>query len=330
MIALSSFLNTRFGQSRKQKHSKDGFIIGKITRRNSNSQTQQQTKACAVQAEDISQAMVFPEQEDEAYPYISRRRRTAKDEQIVSSREKAFPYRHELELLPEGKVEYCVKKTIQLQTQTQTQTTNKSKQEFEAFVYKSLREGILGIDNFTEKTSSREATGKEIRENVFGSNEEDFAKRRAEGPFYRTIGLGNNHQRKFYVCETQSQSAFGSSSMKTFVVEDSEKRFIKTKMIDSKSSRVFEFYEGSNAIEIDPSSNSIVLVARGRCKLKGLLKKFAQRQVANVLLAKVRANLENTCAVVAASSNDSTSSSPASQPPLASLVSHSHGPTALA
>jgi acylphosphatase len=90
--------------------------------------------------------------------------------------------------------------------------------------------------------------------------------------------------------------------MKTFVSSDRSTGSIAFKMIEAKNSRVFEVYEGSNAIEID-SDGSIYIVARGKAKMKGLFKKFAHKQVANVLVSKIRANLERTRDAIAGGAN---------------------------
>ena len=61
-----------------------------------------------------SGTMVFPEQEDEAYPYLSRRRgRVGAEEggQFVR-RGHAASYEHELQLRDEGVVEYAVRRRL--------------------------------------------------------------------------------------------------------------------------------------------------------------------------------------------------------------------------
>jgi len=237
-----------------------------------------------------SGTMVFPEQEDEAYPYLSRRRRVVAEEggQFVR-RGHAASYEHELQLRDEGVVEYAVRRRL-------LETTMGARREVVLDeVYARLLEGILGGSN-TEDDSirSREATAKEVREfALFGSDEAFETRRLKGGPLYTTL---NNHRAKtFHVCETKSQSAFGKSIMKTFVSSDRSTGFIAFKMIEANTSRVFEVYEGSLAIETDPlDCGSIVIVARGKAKLKGLLRKFAHKQVANVLVSKIRANLEKT------------------------------------
>ena len=236
-----------------------------------------------------SGTMVFPEQEDEAYPYLSRRRRVVAEEggQFVR-RGHAASYEHELQLRDEGVVEYAVRRRL-LET-----TMGARREDVLDEVYARLLEGILGGSN-TEDDSirSREATAKEVRELLFGSDEAFETRRLKGGPLYTTL---NNHRAKtFHVCETKSQSAFGKSIMKTFVSSDRSTGFIAFKMIEANTSRVFEVYEGSLAIETDPlDCGSIVIVARGKAKLKGLLRKFAHKQVANVLVSKIRANLEKT------------------------------------
>ena len=238
-----------------------------------------------------SGTMVFPEQEDEAYPYLSRRRRVVAEEggQFVRRGHAASYYEHELQLRDEGVVEYAVRRRLE--------TTMGARREDIVLdeVYARLLEGILGGSN-TEDDSirSREATAKEVREfALFGSDEAFETRRLKGGPLYTTL---NNHRAKtFHVCETKSQSAFGKSIMKTFVSSDRSTGFIAFKMIEANTSRVFEIYEGSLAIETDPlDCGSIVIVARGKAKLKGLLRKFAHKQVANVLVSKIRANLEKT------------------------------------
>jgi hypothetical protein len=237
-----------------------------------------------------SGTMVFPEQEDEAYPYLSRRRRVVAEEggQFVR-RGHAASYEHELQLRDEGVVEYAVRRRLE--------TTLGARREDVVLdeVYARLLEGILGGSN-TEDDSirSREATAKEVREfALFGSDEAFETRRSKGGPLYTT--LDNHRAKTFHLCETKSQSAFGKSIMKTFVSSDRSTGFIAFKMIEANTSRVFEVYEGSLAIEIDPlDCGSIVIVARGKAKLKGLLRKFAHKQVANVLVSKIRANLEKT------------------------------------
>ena len=238
-----------------------------------------------------SGTMVFPEQEDEAYPYLSRRRRVVAEEggQFVR-RGHAASYEHELHLRDEGVVEYAVRRRLET-----TMGAINVREDVLDEVYARLLEGILGGSN-TEDDSirSREATAKEVREfALFGSDEAFETRRLKGGPLYTTL---NNYRAKtFHVCETKSQSAFGKSIMKTFVSSDRSTGFIAFKMIEANSSRVFEVYEGSLAIEIDPLDyGSIVIVARGKAKLKGLLRKFAHKQVANVLVSKIRANLEKT------------------------------------
>ena len=251
--------------------------------------TKRPTTTTTTRAAFQSGTMVFPEQEDEAYPYLSRRRRVVAEEggQFVR-RGHAASYEHELHLRDEGVVEYAVRRRLET-------TMGARRDDVLDKVYARLLEGILGGSN-TEDDSirSREATAKEVREfALFGSDEAFETRRLKGGPLYTTL---NNHRAKtFHVCETKSQSAFGKSIMKTFVSSDRSTGFIAFKMIEANSSRVFEVYEGSLAIEIDPLDyGSIVIVARGKAKLKGLLRKFAHKQVANVLVSKIRANLEKT------------------------------------
>ena len=240
--------------------------------------------------------MVFPKQEDEAYPYLSRRR--AVDEGQFERRGRQPPrYEQKVRLKDDGVVEYAVIKKIEkTATTTTTTTTTRRNEEEDALseIYSRMHEGILGGSNTSDDfTRSRKATAKEVREFALFGSDEAFETRRLKGPpLYQT--LDTHRLENFYVCETQSQSAFGKSTMNTFVSSDRSKRFIQFKMIDTNS-RVFEVYEGSNAIEIDPYDGSIVLVARGTAKVKGLLKTFAHKQVANALVSKIRTNLEKTC-----------------------------------
>ena len=238
----------------------------------------------------------FPKQEDEAYPYLSRRR--AVDEGQFERRGRQPPrYEQKVRLKDDGVVEYAVIKKIEkTATTTTTMTTTRRNEEEDALseIYSRMHEGILGGSNTSDDfTRSRKATAKEVREFALFGSDEAFETRRLKGPpLYQT--LDTHRLENFYVCETQSQSAFGKSTMNTFVSSDRSKRFIQFKMIDTNS-RVFEVYEGSNAIEIDPYDGSIVLVARGTAKVKGLLKTFAHKQVANALVSKIRTNLEKTC-----------------------------------
>jgi hypothetical protein len=197
-------------------------------------------------------------------------------------------YEHELQLKDDGVVEYAVRRRIE----TTIETSGGGKDVLNA-VYSRLQEGILGGSNtMDDSIRSREASAKEVREFMFGSDEALETRRSKGPPLYQT--LDHHHRAKtFHVCETKSQSAFGKSIMKTFVSSDRSTGSIAFKMIEAKNSRVFEVYEGSNAIEID-SDGSIYIVARGKAKMKGLLKKFAHKQVANVLVSKIRANLERT------------------------------------
>jgi hypothetical protein len=239
--------------------------------------------------------MVFPKQEDEAYPYLSRRR--AVDEGQFERRGRQPPrYEQKVRLKDDGVVEYAVIKKIEKTATTTTTTTTRRNEEEDALseIYSRMHEGILGGSNTSDDfTRSRKATAKEVREFALFGSDEAFETRRLKGPpLYQT--LDTHRLENFYVCETQSQSAFGKSTMNTFVSSDRSKRFIQFKMIDTNS-RVFEVYEGSNAIEIDPYDGSIVLVARGTAKVKGLLKTFAHKQVANALVSKIRTNLEKTC-----------------------------------
>ena len=242
------------------------------------------------------EVMVFPKQEDEAYPYLSRRR--AVDEGQFERRGRQPPrYEQKVRLKDDGVVEYAVIKKIEkTATTTTTMTTTRRNEEEDALseIYSRMHEGILGGSNTSDDfTRSRKATAKEVLEFALFGSDEAFETRRLKGPpLYQT--LDTHRLENFYVCETQSQSAFGKSTMNTFVSSDRSKRFIQFKMIDTNS-RVFEVYEGSNAIEIDPYDGSIVLVARGTAKVKGLLKTFAHKQVANALVSKIRTNLEKTC-----------------------------------
>ena len=237
-----------------------------------------------------SSVLVFPEQEDEAYPYLSRRRRIAESEggKFVRGNISSTLYEHELQLKDDGVVEYAVRRRIE----TTIETSGGGKDVLNT-VYSRLQEGILGGSNtMDDSIRSREASAKEVREFLFGSDEALETRRRSKGPpLYQT--LDNHRAKTFHVCETKSQSAFGKSIMKTFVSSDRSTGSIAFKMIEAKNSRVFEVYEGSNAIEIG-SDGSIYIVARGKAKMKGLLKKFAHKQVANVLVSKMRANLERT------------------------------------
>ena len=234
-----------------------------------------------------SSVLVFPEQEDEAYPYLSRRRIAESEggkfvRRNISS---SALYEHELQLKDDGVVEYAVRRRIE----TKIETSGGGKDVLNA-VYSRLQEGILGGSNtMDDSIRSREASAKEVREFMFGSDETLETRRSKGPPLYQT--LDNHRAKTFHVCETKSQSAFGKSIMKTFVSSDRSTGSIAFKMIEN--SRVFEVYEGSNAIEID-SDGSIYIVARGKAKMKGLLKKFAHKQVANVLVSKIRANLERT------------------------------------
>ena len=236
-----------------------------------------------------SSVLVFPEQEDEAYPYLSRRRISESEggkfvRRNISS---SALYEHELQLKDDGVVEYAVRRRIE----TTIETSGGGKDVLNA-VYSRLQEGILGGSNtMDDSIRSREASAKEVREFMFGSDEALETRRSKGPPLYQT--LDNHRAKTFHVCETKSQSAFGKSIMKTFVSSDRSTGSIAFKMIEAKNSRVFEVYEGSNAIEID-SDGSIYIVARGKAKMKGLLKKFAHKQVANVLVSKIRANLERT------------------------------------
>jgi hypothetical protein len=196
-------------------------------------------------------------------------------------------YEHELQLKDDGVVEYAVRRRIE----TKIETSGGGKDVLNA-VYSRLQEGILGGSNtMDDSIRSREASAKEVREFMFGSDETLETRRSKGPPLYQT--LDHHRAKTFHVCETKSQSAFGKSIMKTFVSSDRSTGSIAFKMIEAKNSRVFEVYEGSNAIEID-SDGSIYIVARGKAKMKGLLKKFAHKQVANVLVSKIRANLERT------------------------------------
>lgn len=236
-----------------------------------------------------SSVLVFPEQEDEAYPYLSRRRISESEggkfvRRNISS---SALYEHELQLKDDGVVEYAVRRRIE----TTIETSGGGKDVLNA-VYSRLQEGILGGSNtMDDSIRSREASAKEVREFMFGSDETLETRRSKGPPLYQT--LDHHRAKTFHVCETKSQSAFGKSIMKTFVSSDRSTGSIAFKMIEAKNSRVFEVYEGSNAIEID-SDGSIYIVARGKAKMKGLLKKFAHKQVANVLVSKIRANLERT------------------------------------
>ena len=237
-----------------------------------------------------SSVLVFPEQEDEAYPYLSRRRISESEggkfvRRNISS---SALYEHELQLKDDGVVEYAVRRRIE----TTIETSGGGKDVLNA-VYSRLQEGILGGSNtMDDSIRSREASAKEVREFALFGSDEALETRRSKGPpLYQT--LDNHRAKTFHVCETKSQSAFGKSIMKTFVSSDRSTGSIAFKMIEAKNSRVFEVYEGSNAIEID-SDGSIYIVARGKAKMKGLLKKFAHKQVANVLVSKIRANLERT------------------------------------
>jgi len=252
--------------------------------------------ASASPSSSSGEVMVFPKQEDEAYPYLSRRR--AVDEGQFERRGRQPPrYEQKVRLKDDGVVEYAVIKKIEkTATTTTTTTTTRRNEEEDALseIYSRMHEGILGGSNTSDDfTRSRKATAKEVREFALFGSDEAFETRRLKGPpLYQT--LDTHRLENFYVCETQSQSAFGKSTMNTFVSSDRSKRFIQFKMIDTNS-RVFEVYEGSNAIEIDPYDGSIVLVARGTAKVKGLLKTFAHKQVANALVSKIRTNLEKTC-----------------------------------
>lgn len=280
---------TTAGDARKTKK---GFLPMLPRRRSLDKKATKRptTTTTTTRAAFQSGTMVFPEQEDEAYPYLSRRRgRVVAEEggQFVR-RGHAASYEHELQLRDEGVVEYAVRRSLET-------TTGARRGDVSDEVYARLLEGILGGSN-TEDDSirSREATAKEVREfALFGSDEAFETRRLKGGPLYATL---NNHRAKtFHVCETKSQSAFGKSIMKTFVSSDRSTGFIAFKMIEANTSRVFEVYEGSLAIETDPlDCGSIVIVARGKAKLKGLLRKFAHKQVANVLVSKIRANLEKT------------------------------------
>ena len=236
-----------------------------------------------------SSVLVFPEQEDEAYPYLSRRRISESEggkfvRRNISS---SALYEHELQLKDDGVVEYAVRRRIE----TTIEKSGGGKDVLNA-VYSRLQEGILGGSNtMDDSIRSREASAKEVREFMFGSDETLETRRSKGPPLYQT--LDHHRAKTFHVCETKSQSAFGKSIMKTFVSSDRSTGSIAFKMIEAKNSRVFEVYEGSNAIEID-SDGSIYIVARGKAKMKGLLKKFAHKQVANVLVSKIRANLERT------------------------------------
>ena len=236
-----------------------------------------------------SSVLVFPEQEDEAYPYLSRRRIAESEggkfvRRNISS---SALYEHELQLKDDGVVEYAVRRRIE----TTIETSDGGKDVLNA-VYSRLQEGILGGSNtMDDSIRSREASAKEVREFMFGSDETLETRRSKGPPLYQT--LDHHRAKTFHVCETKSQSAFGKSIMKTFVSSDRSTGSIAFKMIEAKNSRVFEVYEGSNAIEID-SDGSIYIVARGKAKMKGLLKRFAHTQVANVLVSKIRANLERT------------------------------------
>ena len=254
--------------------------------------------AASASPSSSGEVMVFPKQEDEAYPYLSRRR--AVDEGQFERRGRQPPrYEQKVRLKDDGVVEYAVIKKIEktaTTTTTTTMTTTRRNEEEDALseIYSRMHEGILGGSNTSDDfTRSRKATAKEVREFALFGSDEAFETRRLKGPpLYQT--LDTHRLENFYVCETQSQSAFGKSTMNTFVSSDRSKRFIQFKMIDTNS-RVFEVYEGSNAIEIDPYDGSIVLVARGTAKVKGLLKTFAHKQVANALVSKIRTNLEKTC-----------------------------------
>ena len=252
--------------------------------------------ASASPSSSSGEVMVFPKQEDEAYPYLSRRR--AVDEGQFERRGRQPPrYEQKVRLKDDGVVEYAVIKKIEkTATTTTTTTTTRRNEEEDALseIYSRMHEGILGGSNTSDDfTRSRKATAKEVLEFALFGSDEAFETRRLKGPpLYQT--LDTHRLENFYVCETQSQSAFGKSTMNTFVSSDRSKRFIQFKMIDTNS-RVFEVYEGSNAIEIDPYDGSIVLVARGTAKVKGLLKTFAHKQVANALVSKIRTNLEKTC-----------------------------------
>ena len=251
--------------------------------------------ASASPSSSSGEVMVFPKQEDEAYPYLSRRR--AVDEGQFERRGRQPPrYEQKVRLKDDGVVEYAVIKKIEKTATTTTTTTTRRNEEEDALseIYSRMHEGILGGSNTSDDfTRSRKATAKEVREFALFGSDEAFETRRLKGPpLYQT--LDTHRLENFYVCETQSQSAFGKSTMNTFVSSDRSKRFIQFKMIDTNS-RVFEVYEGSNAIEIDPYDGSIVLVARGTAKVKGLLKTFAHKQVANALVSKIRTNLEKTC-----------------------------------
>ena len=251
--------------------------------------------ASASPSSSSGEVMVFPKQEDEAYPYLSRRR--AVDEGQFERRGRQPPrYEQKVRLKDDGVVEYAVIKKIEKTATTTTTTTTRRNEEEDALseIYSRMHEGILGGSNTSDDfTRSRKATAKEVREFALFGSDEAFETRRLKGPpLYQT--LDTHRLENFYVCETQSQSAFGKSTMNTFVSSDRSKHFIQFKMIDTNS-RVFEVYEGSNAIEIDPYDGSIVLVARGTAKVKGLLKTFAHKQVANALVSKIRTNLEKTC-----------------------------------
>ena len=251
--------------------------------------------AASASPSSSGEVMVFPKQEDEAYPYLSRRR--AVDEGQFERRGRQPPrYEQKVRLKDDGVVEYAVIKKIEKTATTTTTTTTRRNEEEDALseIYSRMHEGILGGSNTSDDfTRSRKATAKEVREFALFGSDEAFETRRLKGPpLYQT--LDTHRLENFYVCETQSQSAFGKSTMNTFVSSDRSKRFIQFKMIDTNS-RVFEVYEGSNAIEIDPYDGSIVLVARGTAKVKGLLKTFAHKQVANALVSKIRTNLEKTC-----------------------------------
>ena len=174
--------------------------------------------ASASPSSSSGEVMVFPKQEDEAYPYLSRRR--AVDEGQFERRGRQPPrYEQKVRLKDDGVVEYAVIKKIEkTATTTTTTTTTRRNEEEDALseIYSRMHEGILGGSNTSDDfTRSRKATAKEVREFALFGSDEAFETRRLKGPpLYQT--LDTHRLENFYVCETQSQSAFGKSTMNTF------------------------------------------------------------------------------------------------------------------
>ena len=186
-------------------------------------------------------------------------------------------YEHELQLKDDGVVEYAVRRRIE----TTIETSGGGKDVLNA-VYSRLQEGILGGSNTMDDSIRSHEARQGGAQFMFGSDEA-LETRRSKGPLIPNSTI---------IAQSVSRLRDKSQSFRQIDQKLSSlpiDRQVQSLLNDRKLG-VFEVYEGSNAIEID-SDGSIYIVARGKAKMKGLLKKFAHKQVANVLVSKIRANL---------------------------------------